>query len=323
MGKSDNENMEKVQAFVDDHEWDTLIGQVKSAIDTLQTTITNVTWIEKKRDWKLSRILNSFKDDKYLFEYAKLKLRDDKSLNFIDRINLIKYEVLSSRRHRNYFNEFKTFLERLKNWENISWDSKIHRLVEWNQWSLEDDQVDWENNNPDWNSNWHENVFQRWKKAKEVPNNKEKRMKWLFPEWTPKSPEEMKKYLTTIDVPVCTTEWKVARKKLNVHKKLSNEISEIFQEMCDIKFPIYSAWCYDWRYVVWSNTKKRSQHSYWSAVDINWGVNWWGKQNYWPDDPSSPYHITGDVVKIWERHWFNRWWRRRKKDPMHFSFVNW
>lgn len=158
--------------------------------------------------------------------------------------------------------------------------------------------------------------------AKEVPNNKEQRMRWLFPNWTPERKEEMEKYIKTINVPAYTANWEKKTFQLTIHKKLANEISAIFQEMYDSKIPVNpkKTWWYNRRLVRWSNSK-RSQHSYWWAIDVNYDVNWWG--NYGPDIPSSPYYITQKTVNIRKRHWFNRWWDWNKKDPMHFSYVNW
>lgn len=158
--------------------------------------------------------------------------------------------------------------------------------------------------------------------AKEVPNNKEKRMKRLFPNWTPESEEEMEKYIKTIQVPAYTEKWEKRTFNLTIHKKLANEFSSIFQEMYNNKIPVNpeKTWWYNRRMVRWSSNK-RSQHSYWSAVDVNYNVNWWW--NYGPDVPSSPYYNTQKTVNIWKRHWFNRWWDWNKKDPMHFSYINW
>ena len=229
---------------------------------------------------------------------------------------------------------FRTFFKSIKELEKISED--IKKCDTKNELkNLEQSIINWINTHE--NENWHHNSHESYNnthaneypesarvwEAKEIPNNETARMKWLFPEWIPQREEQMKKYLITIKVPAYTTNWNVISKDLTVHKKLANEISAVFNEMCNVRFPINTAWCYSWRYVVGSTTNKRSQHSYWSAIDINWGVNWWGLDNYWPDDPSSPYHITDEIVKIWERHWFNRWWRRNKKDPMHFSYINW
>lgn len=158
--------------------------------------------------------------------------------------------------------------------------------------------------------------------AKEVPNNKEKRMRRLFPKWIPEKKEEMWKYIKTIKVPAYTEKWEKRTFNLSIHKKLANEFSSIFQEMYDNKIPVNPerTWWYNWRLVRWSRSKM-SQHSYWWAVDVNYDVNWWG--NYGPDVPTSPYFNNQKTVKIWKKHWFNRWWDRNKRDPMHFSFVNW
>ena len=156
--------------------------------------------------------------------------------------------------------------------------------------------------------------------AKEVPLKQ--RMKRLFPEWVPQTEKQMKKYLTKINIPIRTPEWKEKKLILHIHKKLANEYKAIFQEMYDKWIPVNpkSTACFNWRKMrKWS---KMSHHSYWSAIDINQDVNGWV---YGKTDKSSPYYNDLATVNIWKKHGFYWWWDWSKNynDPMHFTYMNW
>lgn len=154
-----------------------------------------------------------------------------------------------------------------------------------------------------------------------VPKSKEARLKRLFPSWTPKSKEEMEKYLTKIEIPVRTQDWKEDKLKLNIHVKLANEIKAIFKEMYDKNIPVNmkKTWAFCWRKIRRWNSM--SQHSYWSAIDVNYDVNGWV---YGKTDKSSPYFNGSETVNIFKKHGFFRWWdwSAKSNDPMHFWFYN-
>ena len=156
--------------------------------------------------------------------------------------------------------------------------------------------------------------------AKEVPLKD--RIHWLFPQWVPKVESEMRKYITKIKVPIRTPEWESKKLTLSIHKKLANEYTAIFQEMYDKWIPVNpeSTWWYNWRKI--RRWNKLSHHSYWSAVDVNWDVNWWV---YGTTDRNSPYYNGQDTVAIWKKHGFYRWWdwSAKSDDPMHFTYMNW
>lgn len=157
--------------------------------------------------------------------------------------------------------------------------------------------------------------------AKEVPLKKRK--KRLFPEWVPTKEKEMKKYIKTIKVPIITADWKKEKIKLTIHKKLAKEYKAVFKEMYDKKIPVnpkQTGW-FKWREVRGKEgTGIMSHHSYWSAVDVNYGVNGW---KFGTTDKNSPYYNDQTMVNIWKKHGFYRWWDRKKTyDPMHFSYMN-
>ncbi len=159
--------------------------------------------------------------------------------------------------------------------------------------------------------------------APEIPQ--EKRMQRLFPNWIPKKENEMSKYLKKVNLLVLTAEWKSVSISLRVHKKLSNEIISIFQELYDKKIYINpkEIWCYNWRPT--RNNSKPSIHSYWAAIDINTSKNKWeyGTEKENEEAKNNPYYITDECVDIWKSHGFYRWNDRvnAKKDPMHFSYT--
>ena len=155
--------------------------------------------------------------------------------------------------------------------------------------------------------------------AKEI--EKKQRMQRLFPEWVPQTEKEMKKYITKIKVPILTEKWKVKKLTLRVHKKLANEYIAIFEDMKNawIKINPDTTACFNWRKMrKWS---KMSHHSYWTAIDVNWDVNWWV---YWKTDKNSPYFNDQATVEIRKKHGFYWWWDRSSKnnDPMHFTYMN-
>lgn len=161
--------------------------------------------------------------------------------------------------------------------------------------------------------------------AANVPKTKEARMKRLFPEGTPKSKEEMKKYLTKIEVPIHTADWETETKTLTVtvHEKLADEYKAIFKEMYDKNIPVNpkKTWAFAWRDVR-GRPGIPSHHCWWWALDLNWNVNGWA---FWKTDKNSPYYNDKETVEIRERHGFARWWDRstKRNDPMHFTYTLW
>ncbi|CDB12604.1 putative uncharacterized protein [Eubacterium sp. CAG:192] len=89
----------------------------------------------------------------------------------------------------------------------------------------------------------------------------------------PLSQEDMKKYLTTIKVPILNEKGKKTTMNLTVHVKLAAEFKAIFEDMVKAKFRIKSsATCaYVWKNIIGTGTV--SQHSYGLAIDINWNDN--------------------------------------------------
>lgn len=123
MSDSDTEKINKVKEYIVSHEWDTLIWQVseiKTEIDSLRSEISDITWDEDPEDGLLWNIIDILWNNKTLLEYAKLALKDENSLTFHDRINMLRYEASLTLKWCNYLGDFKRFLKNLKEWGDVS-----------------------------------------------------------------------------------------------------------------------------------------------------------------------------------------------------------
>lgn len=166
-----------------------------------------------------------------------------------------------------------------------------------------------------------------WSDIQEGERWKDSRLGYLFPNGVPKTESAMRKYLTTIRVPIRSAGGKKSSMSLTIHRKLANKVKACFKEMYDIGFPVRSS---DTGSVCWRmmRTKPlRSHHSYGCVVDLNWNANpmiqnsMIGKCAYKPG--KNRYSVTQKVVKIWESHgfyWGGNW--AEKKDYMHFTYTN-
>lgn len=167
-------------------------------------------------------------------------------------------------------------------------------------------------------------LWSNWKKRKrweKLEVEKKQREHFLFENGVPKTKEEMEsKYLTAITVPILNKKWWETSLKLKVHKKLKKFFECVFKELKDsnIKIDPESTWSYVWRKM--RRGKSMSEHSYWSAIDINWNVNWWV---YGKTDENSELFNSQKTVEIFKKYWFAWWWDWSKKsnDPMHFSYM--
>lgn len=286
-------------------------------------------WKEKKEWDDGPHLFGWLKNDKKLLQYAELSLKqvDLKShgedLKWWDKV---KMELLSLRLSItcSYFKDFQTFLDRMKQKKDVGRNTETNSIIEPNyddpdnpypEISPEIDDLDVEEIAHLW-SNWQNR--RRWEK---LDVDKEARIKFLFPEWLPKTQEEMEsKYLTTITVPILDGEWNTKEKELQVHKKLANSYIAVFKELVSnwVKVDGSVTWAYCRRKMrKWS---KMSEHSYWTAIDINWSYNW---GVYGKTDPNSIYYNNQTTVEIFKKYWFAWWWDRSNNydDPMHFTYM--
>lgn len=137
----------------------------------------------------------------------------------------------------------------------------------------------------------------------------------------PQTASEMKKYLETITVNINDSNGNKTTMMLVVHKKLANDIQNIFDEIADTGFKILAneTGAYNWR----MNTSgtARSQHSYGTCIDINWNKNPYYSN---PNNPCpiSEYMINPTIVNIFAKYgwsWGGNW--SSAKDYMHFTYL--
>ncbi|MDO4976720.1 MAG: M15 family metallopeptidase [Eubacteriales bacterium] len=155
--------------------------------------------------------------------------------------------------------------------------------------------------------------------------SKQEVLNYLFPNGVPSSESEMRKYLTTITVPIWNGSGQ-STMSLTVHKKLTTMWTSIFKDLTAIRFPIKpgETSCYSYRQK--NGGSGLSSHAYGSTIDINYrsnpqiqpGHNTGG--TYAPG--SDPYSVTPEVVKLFKKYgfaWGGDW--KSKKDYMHFSLT--
>ncbi|MCI9167303.1 MAG: hypothetical protein HFH01_03780 [Dorea sp.] len=150
------------------------------------------------------------------------------------------------------------------------------------------------------------------------------RLYFLFPEGIPTKKAEMEQYLVTITVPIKDVNGVPSTKQLRVHKKLTKEFMDAFQDMYAVGFPVRAedTDTYNWRSM--ASGKNRSHHSYGCVVDLNWSSNPMIGVTEGKYQPGvDPYSVTPEVVAIWKKHgffWGGDW--KSSKDYMHFTYTN-
>lgn len=316
------ENEAQIKQYIKEKQNSNSLSEIKKEFDSLAWEI----WISKEKEWWDSpKLFEWLKNDEKLLKYAELKMNEE-NLKWWEKI---KMELLELRLSItcSYFKDFQTFLERMKHRDDVGWNTETNSII-LPDYSAEDnpypeispdiDISDVEEIAHLWSPKWDKR--KRWEKL-EV--NKQERIKFLFPEWLPKKKEEMEsKYLTSITVQVIDEKWNTKNKTLQVHKKLAKNYEAIFKELLEhwIRIDPEHTWTYCWRKI--RRWNKQSEHSYWTAIDINRSYNWWV---YGTTDKNSIYYNNQTTVEIFKKYWFARWWDRSKKsdDPMHFTYLWW
>lgn len=296
-------NIEKVQEFIQEKEKDSIIWQIKE-----------LTGSDNSDN-------NSWDKDSDLMKYAELKLKDNLKIKETFELKLLelKLSIFKS----SYFQEFQDFLEELKKgWWTTKSGQNSGDTSEWNR-----DFADVSPEISDGNVEQIAHIWSNWQSRspwEKLEVSKEERKKFLFQNWEPpKSQSEMKsKYLTSITVPILDKNWNNSTIDLKVHKKLADNYTAVFKELKaeGIKIDSGHTWAYNWR-------EKRgwngmSEHSFGTAIDINWNVNWWV---YWTTNKNSEFFNDQKTVEIFKKYWFAWWWDRsaRSDDPMHFTYMWW
>lgn len=299
-------------------------------------------WKEKEEWDEGPHLFDWLKNDEKLMQYAELQMQyaelsarkeietGDNKLSLWEQIKMevykIKIELLEMRLSATcpYFKDFQTFLEWMKQRKDVGRNTETNTIIEPD---YEDPDTPYPEIPPEiddsdveeiahFASNWQ--TRRKWEK---LVVDKEERKKFLFPDWLPKTKEEMEsKYLVTIKVPILDWQWNTQEKELQVHKKLANSYIAVFKELVSnwIKVDGSVTWAYCRRKMrKWS---KMSEHSYWTAIDINWSYNW---GVYGKTDPNSIYYNNQTTVEIFKKYWFAWWWDRSDNydDPMHFTYM--
>ena len=281
-------------------------------------------WKEKKEWDDGPHLFEWLKNDEKLLKYAELKMKED-DLKWWEKF---KMELLELRLSItcSYFKDFQTFLDRMKHKNDVGRNTETNSIIEPNYEDPDNpykevpqniDDTDLEQIAHLW-SNWQNRG--RWEK---LVVDKEARKRFLFPDWLPKTKEEMEsKYLVKITVPILDGDWNTKEKELQVHKKLANSYIAVFKELVSnwIKVDGNVTGAYCWRKIRRWNSM--SEHSYWTAIDINWSYNW---GVYGRTDKNSIYYNNQTTVEIFKKYWFARWWdwSAQADDPMHFTYMWW
>lgn len=292
-------------------------------------------WKEKKEWDDGLHLFEWLKNDEKLMKYAELYLKyaelEMKGEKVRDR-DKFKLELLWLRLSItcSYFKDFQTFLERMKQKKDVGRNTETNSIIEPN---YEDPDNPYPEISPDINDSDLEQIAHLWSnwqtrgRWEKLIVDKEERKRFLFPDWLPKTKEEMEsKYLVTIKVPFIDWQWNTQEKELQVHKKLANSYIAVFKELVSnwVKVDGSVTWAYCRRKMrKWS---KMSEHSYWTAIDVNWSYNWW---IYGKTDKNSIYYNNQATVEIFKKYWFARWWdwkneedpSKNRDDPMHFTYM--
>lgn len=299
-------NIEKVQEFIKEKEKNSILGQIKELTGDEESDNGNA------RD-----------NDSDLMKYAEYKLKESE-LNIVEQAKLTLLELKLSVFKCTYFQEFQDFLEELK--QNWWWATTEQNNGNTGRWTT-DTTADISPEIADGNVEQIAHILSNWQSRSQwekLEVSKEERKKFLFPNWElPKSQSEMEsKYLSSITVPILDKNWNSSSIELKVHKKLANNYIAAFNELKNawIKVNADATWAYNWRNVRWWT--RLSDHSFWTAIDVNWTDNWWV---YGATNTDSVFYNDQKTVEIFKKYWFARWWDRSKSsdDPMHFTYMGW
>lgn len=129
MSDSGNAITNKVNEFIDNHEWDSIIWQLSAAkveIDTLKSEISEFTWIEQEKDWLAWTILDRLWNGTDLRQYAEYELKDNLTWWEKTKKRLLELKLSIT---CTYFSDFKKFLKNLKEWSDVSRDIQTQTEV--------------------------------------------------------------------------------------------------------------------------------------------------------------------------------------------------
>lgn len=150
--------------------------------------------------------------------------------------------------------------------------------------------------------------------AAKIPKNQ--RLKYLFPDGKPTTQSQARKYMTIITVKAYDGNGVSRDLKIQVHKKLAEEVKAVYNELYQIGFPVSDSASFCFRNM--EGSSKLSHHSYGAAIDLNVSANGFCTHG----DKDSKFYNNEKVVAIWKKHgfyWGGDWSDRT--DPMHFTYT--
>ena len=170
----------------------------------------------------------------------------------------------------------------------------------------------------------------------DVGDNRLSRLQELFPQITSTninnvSEAEAAAQVTTIDIPIWKNGTEYSTQELTVNKNLKDNYIGAFNELANIKFPIFvpdeddpdkekkRTGAYNYRNT--SSGSRISDHALGGTVDINPSHNPFVTG---PNPDNTEYAITEDVVNIMAKYgfyWGGDW--TGGKDYMHFTYTGW
>ena len=256
------------------------------------------------------------------------KISDVKSImdNIEEDINSIleEYDKL-----QNMYNEFTNYDEKMKiNIQKLNESLKQTRLFYRNLLESIKEQVNkLRTNDEELNedlTNLYNMIGEINNKIKPSPEDK---LKQIYPNGAPKTPEEAYKDIVTVEVPITTKDGVRTTTKLNLNKAIAEDVKNALQEAQDAGFVIYDVQGYNWK----GDEDHLSQHCYGLAIDINVAENpcvsmdLAGNPSTGWDPKNNEYSIgiNSPVVQAFEKigwSWGGYW--STKKDYMHFSYTN-
>ena len=137
----------------------------------------------------------------------------------------------------------------------------------------------------------------------------------------PTSESVCKSYQVNIKVDIINEQGVRTNMNLTVHKGVADDVKKIFKEIADIGFICIASQCGGYNYRKVTGGSSLSQHSYGTAIDINWDYNPYSKNSNYKC-PESKYKITPNVVNIFANYgwsWGGNW--TTPKDYMHFTYL--
>ena len=160
-----------------------------------------------------------------------------------------------------------------------------------------------------------------------ITKSPEDKLKEIYPNGAPQTPEEAYKDIVSVDVPITLKDGTKTTTKVNLNKAVAEDIKAALQEAQDAGFKVYEVQGFNWK----GEEDHLSAHCYGLAIDINVAENpcvpieQAGSSNIdWkPKENEYSIGVDNPLVQAMEKRgwsWGGYW--ATKKDYMHFSYTN-